>query len=122
MTAENEGLIVRRTKEEQLPLVSSVIRLVRFMARCNGGVKLPYGLYQLDYDTDSVADWMERKDEFPPVYAIVFKHPSGEKAMIIIDDRRKKKIAAEEITDPICLKNSCEGGRNCLAKRLKRKA
>lgn len=124
MTSENKELVLSTIKQNKLPTVKEMSEDNAFWEECNGGVKLLYHSRDLAYESDSLTEWFinhSTADDVPDTI-VYFKHPSGARAAMVVKSNianKRTKIAAAEITDPVCAKADCRGGGNCLARRLR---
>lgn len=119
MSSETLQALKLRAQEGGLPTLENLDHLGRFYARCNGDAQLAYDIIILNFEENTELKYVREHDgNFPPCYAVVLTHPSGDKAMLIIESERDKESAAAEITDPICVKAGCNGGANCVAKSI----
>lgn len=88
--------------------IADIHRSENFERECQGGAILKYLIFLIDYIKSG--DILNA-----PGLAIVLNEPKLGEAAILIHDRKDRKRAAEEITDPLCAK-LCGGGANCIKK------
>lgn len=86
-----------------------------FQRPCQDGVDLAYKVKGIEYEK---GDPSFIPEDFNLPEAIILLSARGLGSTVhTLDDVRKDKQIADEMTDPLCIKAGCNGGVNCVLKR-----